>query len=259
MMNDIYLIQQLVFELKNLKSKIQAYLNNNDYVYANVFQSWVSKFNKCIEKYNKKIDTPIDYYSIDEWEYSLSQKTMRRAAIESFNSAIDSLVKKLEVYIEDKRKNEQEKKIPYYQVRRCFKLNLEGCPVNPPLERNKVFVGMPFSDTYLDSYNYGIKTALDSLGYVHFRADETISNIDIMCKICREIQSSGLAVFNISGLNPNVMLELGLAYGIGKPIIIVKDINTVALTDLGSIEYIEYSHAYDLAQKLKRALEDLRL
>ena len=64
-----------------------------------------------------------------------------------------------------------------------------------------------------------------------------------------------MAIKNISGLNPNVTLEQGLAYGLGKPVIILKDETTNAISDLGSIEYIEYSHAGDLQQKLYKALD----
>ena len=63
-----------------------------------------------------------------------------------------------------------------------------------------------------------------------------------------------MAIINISGLNPNVMLEQGLAYGLGKPVIILKDKATKAISDLGSIEYIEYSHAGDLQQKIIQSL-----
>ena len=51
------------------------------------------------------------------------------------------------------------------------------------------------------------------------------------------------------------MLEQGLVYGLGKPVIIIKDKNTNAISDLGSIEYIEYSHAGDLRDKLLKALD----
>lgn len=61
-----------------------------------------------------------------------------------------------------------------------------------------------------------------------------------------------MAIINISGLNPNVMLEQGLAYGLGKPVIILKDKATKAISDLGSIEY---SHTGDLQQKLYKALD----
>jgi nucleoside 2-deoxyribosyltransferase len=116
---------------------------------------------------------------------------------------------------------------------------------------------MPFNDKYRDSYEYGIKVAIEQSGYIYYRADKEISNVDIMCKICKEIQSCGLAIFNISGHNPNVMLELGLAYGLSKSVIIIKDVETKNIADLGSTEYIEYLHANDLAHKLITALSHI--
>lgn len=50
------------------------------------------------------------------------------------------------------------------------------------------------------------------------------------------------------------MLELGLAYGLGKEVIVIKDKKTTAISDLGSVEYIEYSHAGELQQKLPHIL-----
>ncbi len=114
---------------------------------------------------------------------------------------------------------------------------------------------MPFSDDYRDSYEYGVKLILDQLSIEYYRADDEISNKDIMCKICCEIQSCGKIIANISELNPNVMLELGLAYGLGKEVIVIKDKKTASISDLGSIEYIEYSHASELQQKLLRLLQ----
>ena len=40
-----------------------------------------------------------------------------------------------------------------------------------------------------------------------------------------------------------------------QTLIILKDKATKAISDLGSIEYIEYSHAGDLQQKLYKALD----
>lgn len=85
-----------------------------------------------------------------------------------------------------------------------------GCPINPSYIKSKVFIAMPFANDYLDSYNYGIVPASSSLGLKHFKADNEISNKDIMCEVCQEIQSCSIAIINISGLNPNVMLEQGL-------------------------------------------------
>lgn len=171
------------------------------------------------------------------------------------HSPLTGLIEKIKSDIETERLKITEKKILPHQMRKCFKIGSEGCPLNPDYQNNKIFIAMPFSDEYKDSYNYGIVPVLDGLGYQYYKADNEITNKDIMCKICQQIQSCQMAIINISGLNPNVMLEQGLAYGLGKPVIILKDKATKAISDLGSIEYIEYSHAGDLQQKLYKALD----
>jgi nucleoside 2-deoxyribosyltransferase len=113
---------------------------------------------------------------------------------------------------------------------------------------------MSFSDEYKDSYEYGVKLVLEQKGFLPYKADTEINNRDIMCKICEQIQSCGFVIVNISGLNPNVMLELGLAYGLEKRVIVIKDKKTTSVSDLGSIEYIEYAHAGELQQKLNEIL-----
>lgn len=247
-------MQALVFEIRNLRNKVDAYNKNNGYVYTNAYVSWVKEYNSLLNKYNALVELRISAMTHNEYDLSSTQKTVRTATIEYFSNSIEALAKKIESDIEQERMKVSESVIPAHQMRKCFKLCVDGCPVNPAYTKNKVFVAMPFSDDYLDSYNYGIIPALSALGLSHFKADNEISNKDIMCKICREIQSSSIAIVNISGLNPNVMLEQGLAYGLGKPVIIIKDKNTKAISDLGSIEYIEYLHAYDLQQKLLKAL-----
>lgn len=135
-------------------------------------------------------------------------------------------------------------------MRKCFKIGIEGCPRNPAEKRRKVLIAMPFSEKYTDSYEYGIKIALEQAGFDHYRADSEINNKDIMCKICYELQTCDKIIVNISGHNPNVMLELGLAYGLGKEVIVIKDKETTTISDLGSIEYVEYAHAGELQHKL---------
>ena len=71
-----------------------------------------------------------------------------------------------------------------------------------------------------------------------------------MCKICEEMQKSNYLIFNISEHNPNVMLELGLSYGLGKHTVIIKDKKTKNISDLSNTEYIEYAHAIELRNKI---------
>ena len=143
---------------------------------------------------------------------------------------------------------------------RCFKIG-NSCPQDIDSQKYLFFVGMPFSDQYVDSYQCGIKAMLEQHGIDTsnrvFKADEQPSTIDILCKICKGIQESQYIIINISGRNPNVMFELGLAYGLNKTVFLIKDENSAEISDLKGLEYTQYSNAADLANKLQNRFRDL--
>lgn len=143
------------------------------------------------------------------------------------------------------------------RIKRCFKYNFPGCLYKIPIQRDLVFVGMPFSLN--DVYYYGIKPTLESFNLKSWRADEDKKMGDISCKICGTLQSSRFAVMDISGLNPNVCIEVGLAYGYGKRVILLKNRTTPVPANLAGIEYVEYVDIDSLKKSLpdyiKSALE----
>jgi len=245
-------LKTIVLELSQLYTKVQNHIkyqeSSEGYVYSNTYHGWVHEYNTVIKKYNALTSVNLSYKTVSEYELSTSQKTVRIDVAKSFAQSIKELSEKIETDI----RNEQNKEtpIPLHQMRKCFKLGIRGCPMKPDEKKNKVFVAMPFNNEHKDSFEYGIKIILDQTATEYYKADVEISNKDMMCKICNELQSCGRMIANISGHNPNVMLELGLAYGLGKDVIVIKDKNTTAISDLGSVEYIEYSHAGELQQKL---------
>ena len=137
---------------------------------------------------------------------------------------------------------------------RCFKTGVERCPHDISIIRDQVFIGMPFRAELLDSYEHGIKPALNQIGFSPWKADEEIKTIDIMCKVCLKLQKSKYAILNITGWNPNVLFELGLAYGLNKKTILIKDRASDVPADLRNLEYLEYSNSSELFSKLSKAL-----
>jgi hypothetical protein len=247
-------LNSIVYELKQLHSKSKNHIKErlcaDGYVYAETYRGWVNEYNTLVRKYNGLTSANISMRTVADYELSSTQKTVRTDMAESFSTSVKELSDKIESDIAVEQNKETP--IPLHQMRICFKTGAKGCPINPSVKKNKVFVAMPFHDDYKDSYEYGIKIVLNQLGIDHYKADNKVDNKDIMCKICNEIQSCGIFLANISGLNPNVMLELGLAYGLGKRVFIIKDKKTTAISDLGCIEYIEYAHAGDLQRELPR-------
>lgn len=99
--------------------------------------------------------------SCNTYDLSSTQKTVRNATIEYFLNTLSGLIEKIKSDIETERLKITEKKILPHQMRKCFKIGSEGCPLNPDYQNNKIFIAMPFSDEYKDSYNYGIVPVLD--------------------------------------------------------------------------------------------------
>lgn len=251
--NNSYKYNAILTELRQLYEKAQSTEKEayNGYVYTNTYQDMIKTYNDILRKYNELTGSGYTLREVQNSELSTTQKTVRNNVIQNFINDVNKIIITIETDI--KKQECVETTIPLHQMRKCFKTGANRCQLNPSENRNKVFIAMPFSDDYKDSFDYGVKIALDQLGMEHYKADNEVSNIDIMCKICREIQCCGTMIANISGLNPNVMFELGLAYGLGKKVIIIKDKKTTQISDLGSVEYIEYAHAGELQTKIMNA------
>lgn len=241
------LLSEFAYHIKQVKQ--------GDYLYADTMEDYIKRYNSFLVKYREVSGIPLEKFELKSYEYSSSGKTVRESGVERFRINISSAIEIINQKLIEEKNKDKSAEVPLHHVRKCLKVGIKGCPKNPGLTNNKVFIGMPYDDLYKDSYEYGIKIALESMGFIPYKADDVMSNQDIMCKVCFEMQSSKYLIFNISGLNPNVMLELGFSYGLGKETIIVKDKNTKSISDIAGIEYIEYAHASDLQAKIRGYFE----
>lgn len=81
----------------------------------------------------------------------------------------------------------------------------------------QVFVAYPYNLYPGADYRRVYKDVGREFGVEFVFADERISNEHVMAKILRDIRASDFSVFDISGWNPNVTLELGMAYALDAP------------------------------------------
>jgi len=138
----------------------------------------------------------------------------------------------------------------------CYKHNVQACLHSFPVQPDTVFVGMPFSLN--DIYEHAIKPTLESFSLISWRADEARKTLDIGCKICAALQLCRFAIMDISVPNPNVGIEVGLAYGYGKKVLLLRNRNSPdPPTDLAGMEYAEYSDINSLRRALKDYIAEL--
>lgn len=134
-------------------------------------------------------------------------------------------------------------------MKRCFLTGSPYCPWRIEEDDKIVFVGMPFNNRvgflFKEVYQHSIRPAITQLGLYVWRADEIISNVNIMCKICQGIQKSRYAIIDISDWNSNVLFEFGLVCGLGKRAVLIKNNISDVPTDLQGLEYISYQDEYE--------------
>jgi HEAT repeats len=117
------------------------------------------------------------------------------------------------------------------------------------------FVLMPFSAEFDAVYESAIRPGVASSG--HFscsRADDVFGPRPIMADVWRSIQRADLVLADLTGRNPNVLYELGLAHAIQKPAILISQSMDDVPFDLRGIRCLVYRSDRHLRDDLKERL-----
>jgi hypothetical protein len=72
-----------------------------------------------------------------------------------------------------------------------------------------------------DVFHYGIRNAVKDAGFLCERADQSSFTGDVLDWVQKRISSATLVVADLTTANPNVYLEVGYAWGCGKPTVLV--------------------------------------
>jgi hypothetical protein len=96
--------------------------------------------------------------------------------------------------------------------------------------------GQPFDRYYLNIFVPAIRGA----GLKPLRADSIFSPSTIMGDVWRFTREAVVVLADVTGKNPNVFYELGLAHAVGKPVVIVTNSLEDVPFDLKGLRVIEY-------------------
>ena len=114
---------------------------------------------------------------------------------------------------------------------------------------------MPFEEPFNAIYSQLISPALQTAGYEVQRADSVLDQQNVLRDIVTGIDRADLIVADLTGLNPNVFYELGIAHGLGIPTaMLTQDIDDVPF-DLRAYRVKEYSDRFDKATELQEFLQ----
>jgi nucleoside 2-deoxyribosyltransferase len=126
------------------------------------------------------------------------------------------------------------------------------------LMNKNAFVLMPFDDPYNGYFEKIFKPALQRASFNVTRADDIFQVSGIMQDIVRSIQEADLILCEMSGKNPNVFYELGLAHSRGKPVILVSRKKEDIPFDLSQLRVILYdTEQADWQRKLSTQIRQM--
>jgi len=90
------------------------------------------------------------------------------------------------------------------------------------LAPNLCFVLMPFEENIRPIYDDHIRPVVESEGISCLRADEVVGTRQITWDIWEKINRARFLIADLTGKNPNVFYEVGVAHAIGKEVILIS-------------------------------------
>ncbi len=106
--------------------------------------------------------------------------------------------------------------------------------------RPPCFVMMPFAGWFQSYYDDVFVPAIEDADLEPRRVDDLYRPSTIVHDIWRYIRQSPVMLADLTGRNPNVFYELGLAHAAGKPVLLVTQSIDDVPFDLRALRIIEY-------------------
>jgi len=127
---------------------------------------------------------------------------------------------------------------------------------------NHCFHLCPFSDPFNAIYSDHVCKSASTAGFTIDRADEIFGTEPIIDDIWQAINSSAVVIADVTGKNPNVMYEIGMAHTVGRPVIIMAQSMDDVPFDLKHYRCIIYEYTLrgcvDLEERLAGTLRFLK-
>jgi hypothetical protein len=123
--------------------------------------------------------------------------------------------------------------------------------------RPHAFVAMPFSAPFDDVLYFGISPSIRGAGLLCERIDQIYFTGDIIGHLKERIASAAIVVADMTDASPNVYLEVGYAWGVKVPCLLVCNRRTDLKFDPQGERCLYYSSIKELAESLSAALAAL--
>lgn len=121
-----------------------------------------------------------------------------------------------------------------------------------------VFVAMPFKKDMEDVFYFGIQDPSRDTGFLCERIDNESFTGDILEQVKSKIENCTVVIADLTGSNPNVYLEVGYAWGRGKPTILLVKEGEDLKFDVRGYRHLKYETIKGLRESLTKELVGLK-
>jgi hypothetical protein len=104
----------------------------------------------------------------------------------------------------------------------------------------RCFIVMPFSLEWSDEVHRTLSGVCKALAVQPVRGDDVFTPTDILVDIWHSLNAADFVIADITGRNPNVLYELGIAHTLAKPVLIVSQSEKDIPIDLSTRRVIIY-------------------
>lgn len=129
------------------------------------------------------------------------------------------------------------------------------------LDPNLCFVLMPLKDEMLPIYEDHLRPVVEGESLSCQRADEIMSTGLVAWDIWEKINRARFVIADLTGMNPNVFYEVGLAHAIGKEVILLSQSIEHVPFDLRAIRCIIYAYTprgmIEMTEKLRDTIKEI--
>ncbi len=126
-------------------------------------------------------------------------------------------------------------------------------------QRTSCFIVMPFGQEWSVDVRRILSSGCEALGVRAVRGDDLFTPTDFLEDIWQSINAADFVIADITGRNPNVLYELGIAHTLAKPVLILSKHGADIPVDLATRRVILYGQSEidwreDLAHKISEAV-----
>lgn len=247
-------LTEFITEFEYILGRISKYLKDNQYVYLRPFASWQDSYNAAAERLNADKTIKVPIFKLGPVDYSPTGKSIKMAGVERLVKTLRHQISRLAEKIEETHQAAERELAKRHPLDKFFLRQADGSLLEPQAREDLVFVAIPPGEIAQLRFRQALVPTLKEHNLSFFLTHLSRLDDAVLAELCQSLYACRLAIFDIADQSAGVMLPLGLAFAIGKPVIILQPSQEAAFGALNTCGFIRYADNEDLGRQFQTLL-----